>query len=329
MGSMVLSFGEAFSEVTSGESQFGLPRVTLRHLVYFAAAARNESALRAAKELNVSPPAISGAISSLESILGERLFVRRHARGLLLTDAGHHLLLEARDIIGRVWEIESIRSNNSRKLRSRIAFGCLGDIAPILVPPLVRKFQSLHPHVEVAWQADCHVPLMQKLEDGVLDVIFVMDFEISPTLHSTVLQPTPVQCVLPSGHALAKGPVSLKDLANEPFIILDVAKTRDYFLSIFGDLGLQPNIATRAPSAEMVRSLVANGFGYSLLNFCTAERHNIIYRPLEGHVRPSNLVAVRPHRRRPSKISHDFVQVAAAVTKQSNLSGPSLDFSIR
>jgi DNA-binding transcriptional LysR family regulator len=321
MGNMVLSFSEAFSSIPSTDNPLGLPRVTLRHLVYFAAAARNESALRAAQELNVSPPAISGAISGLESILGEQLFVRRHARGLVLTDAGHHLLLEARDIIGRVWEIDAIRSNSSRRQRSRIAFGCLGDIAPSVVPPLLQKFQSLYPHIEISWQTDTHFPLMQRLEEGVLDVILVMDFEISPTLHSTPLLSTPARCVLPIGHPLAKGAVSLKDLADEPFIMLDVAKTRDYFLSIFGDFGLQPNIATRAPSAEMVRSLVASGFGYSLLNFCTPERRNIIYCPLEGHVRPSNLVAVRPYRRRPSKISDDFVQLAATETKRLSLDG--------
>src|ERR1700676_5326316 len=97
MGNMVLSFAEAFSDSPQGtaEAATGIPRITLRQLVYFAAAAENQSALRAAEELNVSPPAISGAISCLEAILGEQLFVRRHARGLLLTEAGHHLLMEA------------------------------------------------------------------------------------------------------------------------------------------------------------------------------------------------------------------------------------------
>ena len=59
MGNMVLSFSEAFKKIASTDSPPGLPRITLRHLVYFVAAARNESALRAAQELNVSPPAIS------------------------------------------------------------------------------------------------------------------------------------------------------------------------------------------------------------------------------------------------------------------------------
>src|SRR5260370_16648160 len=94
MGNMVLSFSEAFKKVASTDSPPGLPRITLRHLVYFVAAARNESALRAAHELNVSPPAISGAIAGLEAILGVQLFLPRHATGLALTDTAQHLLLQ-------------------------------------------------------------------------------------------------------------------------------------------------------------------------------------------------------------------------------------------
>jgi DNA-binding transcriptional LysR family regulator len=324
MGNMVASFGETFSAESTRSSGSGeaiaLPRITIRHLVYFAAAANNESALRAAKELNVSPPAISGAISGLERILGERLFIRRHARGLTLTDAGHHLLLETRDIIGRIREIESVRSGRARGLRNRLSFGCLGDIAANVVPPLVRSFKERFPEVEVRWQTDCHAPLMQKLEEGSLDIIFVLDFEISPNLHSTLLQATPAQCVLPEHHILATGgPVSLKALAEEPYIMLDIPRTKDYFLSVFGDLGLQPNIALRAQSAEMVRSLVANGFGYSLLNFSMPDRRNIVYRPLEGHTRPSHLVAVRQYRRRPSRISEAFVEQAVKIVRQSSL----------
>ena len=136
-----------------------------------------------------------------------------------------------------------------------------------------------------------------------------MDFEISPTLHVTVLKPTPVRCVLPSGIPFAPGPVSLKNFADEPLILLDIAKTRDYFLSIFGDLGLRPNIATRAPSAEMVRSLVASGFGYSLLNFCTTERPICILPDRRAGPRVQS-GPVRQYRRRPSKVSNDFVQRA-------------------
>ena len=76
------------------------------------------------------------------------------------------MLFEARDIIGRVWEIDSSRSNSAKPQRSRIAIGCLADIAPNLVPPLLQKIPSFYPHVEVTWQTDFHFPLMKPLEEG-------------------------------------------------------------------------------------------------------------------------------------------------------------------
>src|SRR5262249_11726822 len=155
------------------------------------AAAEHESALRAAKELNVSPPAISGAIASLEQIVHAQLFIRRHARGLVLTDAGRHLLMEARDTIERVNEVESIAWARSRPVRSRISLGCLGDSGPTLLPPLVRAFKLHYPNVDIRWHTDAHAALMRQLDEGSLDLILVLDFEISPTLHCELLRSTP------------------------------------------------------------------------------------------------------------------------------------------
>ena len=52
--------------------------------------------------------------------------------------------------------------------------------------------------------------------------------------------------------------MSLRDLVDEPLILLDLPKSRDYFLSIFSDRDLEPKIAHRTSSYEMVRGLVAS-----------------------------------------------------------------------
>ncbi|MDX3906234.1 MAG: LysR family transcriptional regulator [Pigmentiphaga sp.] len=298
------------------EEASGIPRITLRQLVYFAAAAKHGSALRAAEELSISPPAISSAIAGLESLLGEQLFVRRHARGLVLTEAGHQLLQTARNIIGQVQEIELSRINRRRHAYQRITLGCLGDIAPSVVPPLVRAFQAAYPGTDVRWHTDGHPQLMAQLEAGALDVIFVLDFEISPALATTVLCPGPVRCVLPASHWLANDTVDLAQLEDMPFIMLDIPKTRDYFLSVFATLGLKPNIAHRVTSAEMVRGLVASGFGYSLLNFGSHERKDIVYRPVRGYSRTSQLVAVRQYQHASSELIEAFVAKAGDFLSQ-------------
>jgi DNA-binding transcriptional LysR family regulator len=328
MSSTLLSFKAAFSDLldVSARDDETTPRITLKQLSYFVAAAQHQSVARAAATLNVSPPAISGAVAYLESVLGRQLFIRRHARGLLLTEAGHHLLLDARDIIGRVKEIESIRHDDSLQSANRLQFGCLGDIAPYIVPPLVRSYMKAHPTIDVRWHTGEHEHLMERLEEGSLDLVLLLDFEISPTLQATVLRPTPAQCVLPATHPLAnEKSISLAALADEPFILLNIPKTRDYMLSIFGDLGLQPKIAHRAQTAELVRSLVAHGFGYSLLNFWpprgASPQNGAVYRPIQGKIRTPNLVAARLYRRRPSRLIEEFVQHAQTVVAEPPIAG--------
>ena len=326
MSSTLLSFKAAFSDLldVASVTDKSAPRITLKQLSYFVSAAQNQSVARAAEALNVSPPAISGAVAYLENVLGHQLFVRRHARGLLLTEAGHHLLLDARDILARVREVESIRHGNSLRTANRLHLGCLGDIAPYIIPPLVRSYVDAHPEADIRWHTGEHENLMERLEEGSLDLVLLLDFEISPTLQATVLRPTPAQCVLAANHPLARASsVSLKALSDEPFILLNIPKTRDYILSIFGDLGLQPKIALRAQSAELVRNLVAHNFGYSLLNFWPprSPQGGEVYRPLEGKIRMPNLVAVRLYRRRPSRLIEAFIQHAQRIVAEPPIAG--------
>jgi DNA-binding transcriptional LysR family regulator len=58
---------------------------TLRQLQYFVSAAEHGGTAQAATAMNVSQPSVSMAIKQLEEALGESLFVRQHAQGLVLS----------------------------------------------------------------------------------------------------------------------------------------------------------------------------------------------------------------------------------------------------
>lgn len=49
-------------------------------------------------------------------------------------------------------------------------------------------------------------------------------------------------------------------------VLLNLPMSRDYFTSLFTKAGVTPNIVARSRSEEVVRSMVANGIGYSLFN---------------------------------------------------------------
>jgi DNA-binding transcriptional LysR family regulator len=289
-----------------------VPNVTLKQLSYFVAAARHQSVLRAAQALGISSPSVSAAIADLEAVVGAQLFVRRHARGMVLTQAGRDLAIDARNILIHSREIETPRSVGPSAMQGRLDLGCLLSFAPFLIPPLLRGFSALYPQVDIRWREGDQESLVEGLEKGAFDAAFLYDFELASTVQATPLRVMPPQVILPVGHRLSRQKtMSLADLDGEPFVLLDLPRTRHYLLSILSDSGIEPRTIYRAQSFEMVRSLVANGFGYALLNFCPPYNYpnaaGLVSRPINGRVRAPNLVFARLYQYKAPKVVEEFL----------------------
>ena len=88
--------------------------------------------------------------------------------------------------------------------------------------------------------------------------------------------------------------VSIEQLAAEPFLLLDLPVSRDYFLSLFHREGLAPRIAGRFEHMEVIRSLAARGEGFGMANAQPRNRasldgHRLAYLALQGNPRPLTL----------------------------------------
>lgn len=97
--------------------------------------------------------------------------------------------------------------------------------------------------------------LVQALTAGSIDMAMVFEHDLDSTIETVALMP-PQQpyALLPADHRFAQqAKVSLHDLVLEPMILLDVVPSRTYFVSIFEERGLTPNIVFSSPSIEMVR----------------------------------------------------------------------------
>lgn len=298
-----------------------VPRVTLRQLSYFVATARCESIARAAEELHVSSPSISVALTELEAIVGVPLLVRRHARGVVLTEAGSELIATARQMLLMAHEFRSRSDEKGYEYESVIDFGCLVSLAP-LVPAIVSEFYQDCPKVRVRWHEADHASLISGLEAGTINCGLLYDFNIPASISTVVVREMPLQVVLPHSHArVLEEQICLTDMAKEPFVLLDLPHTQDYLLSTFSELGIEPNIAYRTQSYEMLRSLVANGFGYSLLNYCPPytglNGGGLVCRPVAESLRPNNMVFARRHKYQTPHVIEIFKQhIADFVARQ-------------
>ena len=81
-------------------------RYSLRQLRYFVVTAEVLSFTAAARRLHISQPSISTALADLEVSFGVQLFIRHHASGLSLTQAGRDLLGQARNLLKIAEELQ-------------------------------------------------------------------------------------------------------------------------------------------------------------------------------------------------------------------------------
>ncbi|MDQ2634095.1 MAG: LysR family transcriptional regulator [Pseudomonadota bacterium] len=275
-------------------------RFTLRQLEYFVAVGEAGSIARAAEQVNVSPPSISASIAQLEAEFGVQLFVRKHSHGLSLTAGGRVFLKEATKLLASADALHDIAGDIANKVRGPLAIGCLLTFAQIVLPALRMKFERAYPDVRIRQFERNQGQLLAMLQRGEIDVALTYDLDLSQDLTFEPLMEVPAYVMLAHDHKFAnKDSITPEELADEPMVLLDLPFSREYFLSAFHQRGVQPNIAERTGDIAVMRSMVANGFGYGIanmrpLNTLAPDGKPMAFVPLEGDLRPLVLGAALP-----------------------------------
>ncbi|MEM7120632.1 MAG: transcriptional regulator GcvA [Pseudomonadota bacterium] len=129
---------------------------SLNALRAFEAAARHLSVARAADELRVTPPAVSGQIKSLEAYLGLPLFVRANRR-LVLTEAGRAALPRLSDGFEALAEAVRLARAHGRdrsgEHRQRLTVTIPPSLATRWLVPRLESFAGAHPEIDVRLDA--------------------------------------------------------------------------------------------------------------------------------------------------------------------------------
>jgi DNA-binding transcriptional LysR family regulator len=275
-------------------------RLTLRQLEYFVAVGEQGSIAQASAIVNVSSPSISAAIAQLEAEYGLPLFVRKHARGLNLTQAGRQFMDQANKVLAEVDNLNRLAGAISGNVQGPLKIGCLLTFAQILLPAIRREFQRKFVDVQVS-QIECdQETLIEKLRRAEIDVALTYDLEVPTDLEFIPLRSLPLYAVVGAGHPLAEHKsVSVKTLVEHPMVLLDLPISRTYFLSVFERAGCTPRIVERTRDMAVMRSLVANGFGFSVANIrphsdLSPDGRELRFIPLEGAQRPMHLGLIMP-----------------------------------
>lgn len=261
----------------------------LRHLRYFLAVAEENNVTRAASKLGIGQPPLSQQIKQLEQEMGVDLF-RRTAHGVVLTAAGEAFRVEALRVVEHARTAVRAAQRAARGDTGHLRLGFTGSAAfNPLVPKLISTFREHYVSVELTLEEANTTQLLEGLEHGRLDAAFIRPLDtLTDTLRVKLVADEPMKVVVPSRHRLAHARrVTIKDLANEPFVIVPRAAGSTLFDEVdqaCRRAGFEPIVGQLAPQMSSMVNLVAAELGIAIVPAAITQVkvHGVRYLDIAG-----------------------------------------------
>jgi DNA-binding transcriptional LysR family regulator len=239
----------------------------LRQLEMFLAVAENGSFTRAGQQLHVSQSAVSRKISMLEEELGERLFARVNKK-VYITQAGETLLRHTRRIFQDLRNATLEISQIAHLQKGHLKIGAGMSACIYLLPPVLEKFKSLYPKIDlevITGPTDALLPQLRNntVELGVLTLpVEFPDLEVIPFCVEEMVVVTSVK-----HPALSKREwIRTSELANYPLILFpEGAHTRKVLDRFFHEVRISPHVTMEAESIATIKPLVRIDMGITIL----------------------------------------------------------------
>lgn len=251
---------------------------------------------RAARQLDLSQPSLTGQIQRLEQHLGTPLF-DRHGRGVTLTEAGKALYPRARRILDDVRSTEDAIRRERTEGATTLSVGAIPTVAPYILPAALQRMRARHTDLRVELREDYSAVLAKLLLDGALDVVIAALPYPFEHLETESLGGDALIVAVPVQHAAARaGRITLAQLRDAPAVTLDPAHCLGEQVAGFcTSRQVSPSVVCRSAQLATVFELVGAGVGVSIVPAMAAARHNtpqVAYVPLAEQALQREIVAV-------------------------------------
>jgi DNA-binding transcriptional LysR family regulator len=266
--------------------------VTIKQLQYFVAAAETRQVSRAAQRCYVSQPSLTTSLKNLEATLKVQLFTR-HSDGLRLTVQGEGFLRHAEHILRTLDSAVEETRNSKSSVEGRVRIAITDTVSEYMLPRIIGAMRTQLPLVELEPVERNRLEIEEGLRSGEFDlaVVLVSNLSRTPDIRRENLLKSQRRLWTSFDHPLAsQGPVSLRQVAELPFVLLDMDEHVDTVGRYWGASDLRPNVVFRTKSIEAVRSLVAQNIGVTILS-------DLVFRPWShdgGKIRRTVLASTVP-----------------------------------
>jgi len=226
-----------------------MSKIPLPSLRAFEAAARYESFVKAAAELNLTAAGVSQHVRTLENWMGMPLFTR-YRRGVVLTSAGRELGAAIRH---GLTHIDVAAQQLKRAGQSRpVSIACIASVATRWLIPRLPRFKAAHPEIRIniVYALDARTP-----ETAGADIL--IRHGVKPTVPATQLLDAWTRPTCSPDFLAAHGPFDRPEaLISAELLHDETVEAWDRWLSIAGVRGAPKAGHVFADFSLMIGSII-------------------------------------------------------------------------
>ena len=245
----------------------------------FYVVANNKSITKASKELNISQPAVSKYIKSLEEQLGGTLFIRTK-KGVLLTNEGAMFYNYVKQAIESIKSAENKFTELINLNYGNIKIGISTTLTMEILHSYLKQFHNLYPKIKIEIIVDFSTELFIKLKNGLIDIAFlnlenkIYDREIKIINCKKI---TDCFVVNKDFKKLLNKKITLNELNKYPLILQtknSIARNLIDKIALENNVILKPNIELTSYSLVVGLTKIGFGVGHLIKEYIQKEINN-------------------------------------------------------
>ena len=225
-----------------------------------------KSFTRAAEALNVTQPAVTIQVKSLEKSLNIQL-IQHLGKRVQLSEAGELLYQFAEKIFDLVSDADEKMKDFKKLMRGTLQIGTTKNYARYIMPSLLSTFQKRFPRIKVILDEGNSEDMARSVLEMKNELAFISQLNLDRKIKSMFFSTVEFVLVASPEHRFSKrGSVSLRELNGEPVILREKGSgSRAAILRKFQEYGIWPSVIIEASSLDFIVGYVKQNKGVSFM----------------------------------------------------------------
>ncbi len=238
--------------------------MTLLSYQIFQTVVEQGSFQKAAEMLNLTPSAVSHAVSAMEKELGFSLFVRSK-KGVVLTNYGECLLPNINAVLNSEESLKQVIGEINGLQQGTVKVGCFSSVCTNWMPEIIHSFSAEYPAINIEVYQGTYSDVSYWIKNGIVDFGF-LSVSSAGDLHIEPLYEDPLLCVVPADFEKQEpgDRMSISEMRHLTFVS-QMETTDADIVNFMKDNGLNVRSGYHVVDDLSTVALVAEGFGICIM----------------------------------------------------------------